>query len=206
MDTQGKRKASVRNLVDDLWDLLALNILYVFSCLPVFSFGAATAALYRVVADLKQKRCFDSVPLYYWQTMKENWKTPTALWGMVLFGAVVVFADFFLVLSMNSLLKYAYLGLLAFVAILLQILLTAGLPLSTMQTGSVKQLIQRSFFLFAAHPAKVLGACIAQSLPLVFALLAPGLFAALFLVWILGYFSLSSRITVLLLDQHLSSL
>ncbi len=55
------------------WDLVLLNLLYIVFCIPVITFGPATAALFKVTRNYSQERsCF--MLHEFWKTFKSSFK------------------------------------------------------------------------------------------------------------------------------------
>lgn len=76
----------LRRALNSLTDLFVLNVLWVLCCLPVFTIGGATAALYDSVI-----RCVrggeSGAYARFFQTFREKWKSgalQTLLWGGIL--------------------------------------------------------------------------------------------------------------------------
>lgn len=70
-------------------DLVILNILYLLFCLPVFTIGAATSALYYVTVRMADKT-YVSPFRDFWKGFRDNFKAITPVWLMVLvYGALV---------------------------------------------------------------------------------------------------------------------
>ncbi len=74
-------------------DLLILNFIFVFSCLPVLTVGAAWTALYSVT--LRMMRGEEPYIIRsYFKAMKDNMRQATLLWLFVLFMGIVLWLDF----------------------------------------------------------------------------------------------------------------
>lgn len=55
------------------WDLVFLNLLYIVFCIPILTFGPATAALFKVARNYSQERsCF--MFHEFWKTFKSSFK------------------------------------------------------------------------------------------------------------------------------------
>lgn len=86
-------------------DLMILNIIYVLTCIPVFTIGAATTALYKVCFQMGTE---DEGNLYkgYFQAFLSNFKQATIIWIIImLLGFYLVFY-FFRFLQMDGALHY----------------------------------------------------------------------------------------------------
>lgn len=77
----------VEIFVREFWQLVKLNLLFVLTCLPIVTIGAALGAMnkvtVRMVRDIPNDVWSD-----YWRGFRENWKSTTVLGilGALLFG------------------------------------------------------------------------------------------------------------------------
>lgn len=73
-----------------LADLMILNLLFLLSCIPVVTIGAAWTAMYYVTLKMVRDE-EDSIVRGFFRAFRRNWKQATILWLMVLgLGAVIV--------------------------------------------------------------------------------------------------------------------
>lgn len=73
-----------------LADLMILNLLFLLSCIPVVTIGAAWTAMYYVTLKMVRDE-EDSIVRGFFRAFRRNWKQATILWLMVLgLGAVMV--------------------------------------------------------------------------------------------------------------------
>lgn len=70
-------------------DLIFLNILYLVSCIPIVTIGAANAALYDVTMRLSRDEAY--IWRHYWQAFASNFKKATLIWVILLPIVVVLF-------------------------------------------------------------------------------------------------------------------
>ena len=75
-------------IMNTVWNLILLNILWLLCCLPVVTVGAATAALYTVLLKMRDGSENRVVRLYF-AALKENFRRATAVW-LALLAALVV--------------------------------------------------------------------------------------------------------------------
>ncbi|MCR5737127.1 MAG: YesL family protein [Eubacterium sp.] len=77
------------SVVGVIGDIIMINILYLLSCIPVITIGAATSALYSVMRKQAKKETGYMVRDYL-KAMKENFKKSTVIWliFLVLFGLI----------------------------------------------------------------------------------------------------------------------
>lgn len=75
-----------------LVDMIILNLIYVLTCLPVFTIGAANVAMYEVALKLEEDTesyVFKS----YLEAFKNNFKIGTKVWCIMLMIMSVIFVD-----------------------------------------------------------------------------------------------------------------
>lgn len=88
---------ALAKFVDCLW----LSILFLVSCIPVFTIGAAMTALYYTVHKvLRKDRGY--VTTEYWHGFKTNFKQSTVVWLIVLAIGLVLAGDIKILLPMNK--------------------------------------------------------------------------------------------------------
>ena len=81
-----------------VWRLFLLNICYVICCLPVFTIGAANAALY--AAFLNESNDSGTVVPFF-LNFKSNFKQATKLWLILAVPFVLLIADWFLIITLE---------------------------------------------------------------------------------------------------------
>lgn len=74
-------------------DIILLNIIYVISCIPIVTIGAATSALYTVTMKMVRKE-YPSVIKAYFQAFRRNFKIATVCWLVVLVAGILIWIDF----------------------------------------------------------------------------------------------------------------
>ena len=90
-----------------LTDLILLNVVFLLTCIPVFTIGAANAALYRVCFRMdtdKEEPLFRS----YFRSFGENFRQGTALWLILLLFGSTALINVFLFLSKTTVLRYGF--------------------------------------------------------------------------------------------------
>ena len=68
----------VMTILTEIADLIILNLIYLFFCMPIVTIGAATAALYRVMLNYEKGESVNPVR-QFWKAFRENWKGATIL-------------------------------------------------------------------------------------------------------------------------------
>lgn len=78
-----------------LADIVLLNLLYIICCLPVFTIGAATSALYYQVMKMSKNE-ESYVFRGFFKAFRENFKKATPAWLILLGIAVFLYLDLYL--------------------------------------------------------------------------------------------------------------
>ncbi|MBP5295638.1 MAG: YesL family protein [Lachnospiraceae bacterium] len=136
-----------------VFDLIILSVLWAVFSIPVFTMGAASAALYSAVYHHIRKG-EDYVWTSFWDPFKENFKRSTLAWlialvilGLLVFDAIVL-RSLWIQNKPFGWLYWGVLVLLAF-AVTWTVYLAAY---SARFQGTVKDVLKFSFILFRAHP------------------------------------------------------
>ena len=133
-----------------LADLVILNLLFVISCIPVVTIGAAATALYSVT--LKMVRDEESYILKgYWKSFKENFKQSTIMWLVMLVIGIVLYVDFKVVGSMTASASKIYLVLLLAISLILVMGLVYIFPLQAKFYNTIKGTIKNAFLMALAN-------------------------------------------------------
>lgn len=86
-----------------LWDLIVLNVLFILTCIPIFTIGASISAMYTVT--MKGVRKEDSyIVRSYFTAFKENFRKSTLIWMLLIAVWSVLLVDIFIVGKDNSVL------------------------------------------------------------------------------------------------------
>ncbi len=182
--------APLAHILSTLFDLMILNIVFVFCCLPVVTAGAASAALLRQTFSLV-KGGGVSVSKFF-QAFRENAKNATIVWLAFLLITALVYMDI-------RLLQTNRLPLGGFVAVLVWIMylvcaavLVYAIALMVKFENTLKNYIVCAFFFVFSHlPATVL-LLLLNAAPIAVFLLYPSTFLTLLPFWVLIAFSLAS--------------
>ncbi len=176
--------------VNRMGRLVILNILWFICCLPIFTIGAATAAMYRVAMALAQKREDVSVPGDFFRAFRSNFKQGTLVWLILLIPTLLVILNLSLLLSGG--LGYgmaSYIICLIPVPPLLFISAYVFAYVATFEDKPLRTILNAAIISISNFP-KTLLMIILNLLPLAVYLLATEIFLRLLFVWLLFAFAL----------------
>ena len=140
-----------------VFDLMAFSVLWVVFSLPVFTMGAASAALYSAVYHHVRKG-EDYLWNSFWTAFRENFKRSTLAWLVALAILAFLGGDALLLRSL-ILGGYSFGWFYGVTLALLVLALTWTVYLAAYAArfdGTVKEVLRFSFMLFRAHPVKML--------------------------------------------------
>lgn len=178
-------------------DLVLLNLCYLLTCVPLFTIGAASAALYTVCFRFGTEE-EKGVIRSYFRAFRENFKRGTGVWLIVLLcgGAALV----------NAWVFYAMPGGLRFLSVLFAILLVLALlifgyafPLLSQFADGVWPTLRNALILSLGYLPRSLLITAVNVFPFVLMLADFYLFLQAAFLWTVLYFSLAAYVDTFLL-------
>lgn len=155
---------------------------WLLCCLPVFTIGASTAALYRMMFNLKEdKSC---ALKEFIRAFRENFKKATVLWLLLLVCAAVLVGLYWLVMLVES----AALRMAAIVVFCILFLLVyiAGLyvfPLTAYFENTVGATIRNAIGMGVGNLRQSIIACAVTMVPLVAMIASMEIFLQMLFLW-----------------------
>lgn len=167
-------------------DLVILNFLYLISCIPVFTIGAANTALYHVCFRMLREE--GGVVKPYFRAFRENFKQATVLWLLLLFVGVPAYLYFDKFYHFESILRYGY---VLFVSILTLTGLVGGFvfPWLSRFQNNVPTTLRNAMLLSVGHLPKALVILMVNVLPFGLWIANYDLFLKVSFLWISLYFA-----------------
>ena len=129
-----------------LFDLILLNFLFLLSCIPVITAGAALSALYYIVLKMQHDE-EPSIIKGYCKALKDNFKQATLIWIFLLFAFAFFGTDLYIIYHVIPA-SYNWLQIPVWMIlfILLSLLLYA-FPLLSNFASSTRQVIKNAILL-----------------------------------------------------------
>jgi uncharacterized membrane protein YesL len=169
-----------------LTNLVCLNILWLVCCIPVFTAGAATSALYHTVFLYHNKED-DAVLRPFFRAFRTNFKQSTLLFLPLFAALLLVVFDLVYLASYGK--GTAVLFLLILVILLLIGMLIHLFPLIARFDMNAKALLRTAFSLTALHLPGTLTVIALLALPVILLLFFPDWFLRFGVVWAGVWFS-----------------
>lgn len=182
-----------------LGDLMLLNFIFLLTCIPLFTIGAATTALYAVSFTMGTPQEGRLVRTYF-AAFRRNFKQATVLWLILAAGAAALLLDLRFFASLPG--GASFLSLL-FMAMLLLLLLAEAFvfPLLSRFQNSIGGTLKNAVLLSIGYLPRSFLMTAINLLP--FVLLAKNLFLFLYIgfIWVALYFSAAAYINARLLKK-----
>ena len=167
-------------------NLVCLNVLWLICCLPIFTAGAATVAMYHVIIQYITHQD-DAVMKPFFKAFKDNFKVTTPIWLLNFLIALALVAEAFY-LSQGAekwlivaflVLTFAYLGISSYLY-----------PIIARYDAPVRNAVFNSIALSLRHFASTVLVVSLNVIPIVLGMLEPQIFLRTGIFWTLGGFSL----------------
>ena len=186
-------------------DLVILNLVYLLSCLPIFTIGAATAALYATVFPMDTDREGKLLRTYF-RAFGENFKQGTAVFLLLaLFGAATYY-NMVALTAPGATLGYGILVAAVAVALVLCFVWAWVFPLISRFQNSIPAMLKNALLLAVGNLPRTILVTVLNVFP--WALLVVNLYAFLRLgfLWFSLYFSAAAYYNSRILKKIFDSL
>ena len=180
-------------------DLIILNFLFLLSCIPIVTIGAAQAALHKVIMDMHYDMEGGMFKGFF-RAFKENFKQATVVWIVELIVLVSLVCDALLVLGFwgGSTVMYVLLGILAFLVIGV---CTYMIPLLVRYRNTLRQHLNNAMILSVIKLPKTVLMVVLNALPLIIAVVDIVVFAQTLVFWLLIGFSFIAYMDMTLMKK-----
>lgn len=185
-------------------DLMILNILYLISCIPLFTIGAANAALYDVCTRLSRDDAL--IWRHYWKAFRSNFKKATVLWMILAAVAALLYGCAIFYWSYELPGKDICIAMLAVAAVIwLLAYCWVFLLQARFENIICRTLLNALLCSWSYFPRSILMS-IANAIPLAVFLFLPGYFLSYIYVFLIFWFSATAYLITLLLKKPLTRL
>ena len=201
----------VMQFITRFCDIVVLNVVFLLTCIPIFTIGSANAALYDVVFRMDTDR-EEKLLRTYFRAFRENFRQGTVIWlGLLLFGI----ATFLNMTRFSNLGAYSYLlGYSLFIVSILVLVLEIFLfsyafPLLSRFRNSTRNVVRNALLLSIGNLPKTLLLSIVNCFPWVLMLMNLYTFIRIGFIWIAAYFAaaayFNSRVLMKIFDSLIPS-
>lgn len=181
----------VMRFVSRFCDIAVLNVVFLLTCIPIFTIGAANTALYDVVFRMDTDREGKLLATYF-RSLKENFRQSTVLWLiLLLFGAAtyVNMTRFSFLGESSYILGYSLFLVSMLVLILEVFIFSYSFPLQSRFRNSVGQTAKNALLLAIGNLPRTLLVCVINCFPWVLLIVNFYAFIQLGFIWFIAYFA-----------------
>lgn len=140
----------VIRILERIFDILLLNLLWVICSIPVFTIGASTTALYSVTLKLVAKEEGYIVKSFL-KAFKNNFKQSTIIWMLAMLLGLLLGYDYLIVGRMSGIIKGVMLILLGVISLLYIIEMIFVFPLIAYFDNTLKNTMKNALLIPGLH-------------------------------------------------------
>lgn len=188
-DNNMDRRDKAFRVLDVFGELFILNFVFILFSLPLFTIGASSVALYSETIRLVNRR-EGAILNDFIAAFKKNFKNATIIWLLVTAYGVVLFAQYYLILSFTGAVRFLYIIIL-FVTLAFGLLTIPFLfPVIARYENSIKVTIKNSFLFSISHLGAWIKIFCLLVAPAAFSIIYPKIFLFTWFLWITIMFAL----------------
>jgi uncharacterized membrane protein YesL len=173
-------ESPLMQILNKVADLMILNILTVFCCIPIITAGASMTAMHYVALKMaRNEECY--IARDFFKSFKLNFRQGTAIWLIELFIILILTGDFLIMsrteMSFGNVIK-VILTVIAFLALFTFMFV---FPVLAKFENTVMRTIKNAFFIGVLQFPKTIAMMVLAVLPLVLFLFFPQITPIVFL-------------------------
>lgn len=184
--------------------LIILNLLFLCTCIPIFTAGAALSALYDVVFRLDTPREGKTVQAYF-QAFRRNFRQSTPVWLVFLLVIVASCINITYFSSMGGSVGHILFVLSAVILVNCMLILGYAFPLISQFDNTFRNTLKNSLLLSVANLPRTLIIAVINYFPWVLLLMNLYTFIQLSFLWFALYFAaaayFNSRVLMKVFDS-----
>ena len=140
----------VMQFISKIFDLVILNLIFIFSCIPVFTVGASLCALNYV--SLKMVRNEDPyIWKNFWESFRQNFKQGSLVWILTLLVCTFLGMDFYIINSQDTTMFAVIRVLLWIICVILLSMFLYVFPIISHFVCSTRQAIKNALLMSIGH-------------------------------------------------------
>ena len=181
-----------------VWSLFLLNICYILCCLPIFTIGAATSAMY---ACFLNPPTSSSVIRRFFSAFEENFKQATILWLLVLSLILLLGSSWLLLFVYELPVNGLVMAALVVITALLSSAVTFAFALQARYENTLFQTLKNAWVLSIGRLFSGLLMSFVNLFPIIMFVEDLNVFVSVVAIWIPLGFALQMQINALILRR-----
>ncbi len=171
--------------------LIALNLLWMITCIPVITIGASTTALFYCTLKLHKDKDI-SAWKFFWKSFRSNFLQSTAIWVLILVAAALLWLERIAIGTMPQGMKQIFTYVLAAAGLFLLLVTLYIFPTIAAFENKLSKLVSHTLYFIFRQPGYAVAVTAITCLPMYFTLVDAELFPIYLFVWLLCGFSLTA--------------
>ena len=174
-------------ILSRITDLILLNILFLITCLPIFTIGAAATSLYTMCFRLMREE-YRGIIRSYFAAFRSSFKQATVLWGLLLLAGIPALYYLSLVLKHTGILQYTS---MVFILIFAVVFMTGSyvFPWISQFENTTMQALKNALLLSISHFPRTLAVLAINLMPVIVFVINADLFVRISFLWVALYFA-----------------
>lgn len=184
-------ESQIMQILSRFCDIVILNLVFLLTCIPIFTIGAANTALYDVVFRMDTDREGKLLPTYF-RSFQENFRQSTILWLALLLFGVATYLNMtrFSVLGEHSYLLGYGLFIVSILVLVLEVFLFSySFPLLSRFRNSTRQTAINALLLAIGNLPRTVVVAVINCFPWVLLIMNFYAFMQLGFIWLAMYFA-----------------
>ncbi|MCI8269667.1 MAG: YesL family protein [Lachnospiraceae bacterium] len=173
--------------------LIALNLLWMISCIPVITIGASTTALFYCTLKLHKDKDI-STWKFFWKSFRSNFLQSTAIWILLLVAGALLWLERIAIGTMPQGMKQIFTYVLAAAGLFLLLISLYIFPTVASFENKLLKLLGHTLYFIFRQPGYAVAIAAITCLPMYFTLVDAELFPVYLFVWLLCGFSLTAYV------------
>lgn len=137
-------------IMDKVSNILWLNFLFLICCIPVFTIGVSTTAMFYVTLKMvRDEECY--ITKSFFRSFRQNFKQATGIWLLIMLIGGVFAADFLILRNMNMPAGKALAVIVMALAMILFFTMIYVFPVLAKFDNSIKNTIKNAFLMSIRH-------------------------------------------------------
>lgn len=181
-------------------DLVVLNLVFLLTCIPVFTIGAANSALYDTVFRMDTAREGKLLSTYF-RAFRTNFKQSTAIWLLLLLFGAATYVNMVQFSAFGGSFGYLLFLFSMLVLVILLMIYSYSFPLLSQFRNSIPQTIKNALLLAVANLPRTAVVLVVNCFPWILALVNLYAFVKLGFLWFSLYFAAAAYVNSRVLYQ-----
>ena len=184
--------SGLMKMLTKISDWIILNMLFVISCIPIFTIGAAATALYDGVQRIQESRA--SGWKTYWEAFRRDFKRSTLLWLIMAGSGFLI--GYGLVYYLKTDAAIGGMGKIVCMIIGIVWLLASAwvFPIHAKYENTPLQTVKNAVLCGCMFLPQTIIAVLLNAVPVVLVLLATSIFLKMSVVWFMLWFAVSAAV------------